>query len=181
MNTVLSARNPRWSDLAHTSIVLSVIFEETKDIYGEVPFAASAQDTEPHGVDLFNRAVAGEFGEVLEPTEQMVLAQVMCQRGVYSAAATARVNELAAELDTLQDAVSMNLATEDQAKSLPALEAELNAFRFYRVQLAQLETLAGYPAKFDWPEAPAKPFVYVQPVEELAPVTGVSKDELPKT
>ncbi|MBP0942081.1 phage tail protein [Pseudomonas alliivorans] len=179
MNTLLSARDPRWSDLAHTSIVLSVVFEETKDIYGEIPFAASAYDSEPHGVDLFNRAVAGEFGEVLEPTEQMILAQVMCQRGVYSASATARINELAAELDTLQDAVVMKLATEEQLHSLPSIQAELNAFRLYRVQLAQLETLAGYPAKFDWPLAPAKPFVY-EPVEELAPVQGVSDDELPK-
>lgn len=88
MNTVSSARNPRWADQAHTSIVLWVIFEETKDLYGEVPFAASADDSEPHGVDLFNRAIAGEFGEILEPTEEMVMAHVMILRGGYSAGAT---------------------------------------------------------------------------------------------
>ncbi|WP_122411064.1 phage tail protein [Pseudomonas viridiflava] len=181
MHTVLSARDPRWSDLAHTSIEMWVLFEELKDVYGEVPFAASPKDSEPHGVDLFNRAVAGEFGEVLEPTEQTVLTLVTLQREAFSATATARINELVAELDMLQDATALKMETETQVKSLPAIHAELNALRLYRVQLAQLETLAGYPAKFDWPEAPAKPFVYVQPVEELAPVTGVSKDELPKT
>ncbi|MEE4664236.1 phage tail protein [Pseudomonas alliivorans] len=179
MYTVLSARNPRWSDLGHTSIEISVLFEELKDIYGEVPFAASPKDSEPHGIDLFNRAVAGEFGEVLEPTEQTALALVMLKRDAFSATATARINELVAELDTLQDATALNMETEKQVNALPAVQAELNAFRLYRVQLAQLETLEGYPAKVDWPVAPAKPFVY-EPVEELAPVQGVSDDELPK-
>jgi len=179
MNTVISARNPRWADLAHTSIVLSVIFEETKDIFGEVPFAASAQDPEPHGVDLFNRAVAGEFGEILEPTEQMVQAQVMCQRGIYSAEVTAKVNELVADLDMLQDAITLDMAT-DQRKSLPAVKAELDALRLYRVQLAQLETLPGYPMSFDWPVPPATPFVYVKPSEAPPLSIGVSEDELPK-
>lgn len=180
MNTVISARNPRWSDLAHTSIVLSVIFEETKDIFGEVPFGASAHDPEPHGVDLFNRAVAGEFGEILEPTEQMVQAQVMCQRGIYSAEVTAKVNELVADLDMLQDAITLDMATDDQRKSLPAVKAELDALRLYRVQLAQLETLPGYPMSFDWPVPPATPFVYVKPSEAPPLSIGVSEDELPK-
>lgn len=162
MNSVLSARDPRWSDLAHRSIVLMVILEDTKDIYGEIPFAASAEDTEPYGVDLFNRAVAGEFGKILEPTEQMVLAQVVGKRDAYSTIATSRINELAATLDMLQDSVSMNLASEEQLNLLPALRAELSALRLYRVQLAQLEKLSGYPLGFDWPVLPAYPFTYVE-------------------
>ncbi|SDW35509.1 hypothetical protein SAMN05444064_10320 [Pseudomonas syringae] len=180
MNTVSSARNPRWSDQAHTSIVLRVIFEETKDVYGEVPFAASAADPEPHGVDLFNRAVAGEFGEILEPTEEMVMAHVMILRGGFSAEATAKINALANELDTLQDAVALGLATEAQLNAMPALKAELGAYRLYRVQLAQLDALSGFPMSFDWPVPPATPFVYVQQPEELAAPRGVSEDELPK-
>ncbi len=180
MNTVSNARNPRWADQAHTSIVLWVIFEETKELYGEVPFAASADDPEPHGVDLFNRAIAGEFGEILEPTEQMVMAYVMILRGGFSAEATAKINALADELDTLQDSVTLGLATETQLKALPALQAELAAYRLYRVQLAQLDALSGFPVSFDWPVPPATPFVYVQPPQELATPTGVSEDELPK-
>ncbi|MBA1231152.1 tail fiber assembly protein [Pseudomonas viridiflava] len=178
MYTVLSARKPRWSDLAHTSIVLLVLFEEFKDLYGEVPFAASPKDTESYGVDLFNRAVAGEFGDVLEPDEQTTQALVTLRRDDLSAIATARINELATELDMLQDAIALKRATETQLNALPAVQAELNAFRLYRVELAQLETLAGYPDKFEWPIAPAKPFVYA-PVEEPVPVQG-SEDEQSK-
>lgn len=29
-----------------------------------VPFTASPDDSEPHGVELYNRAMAGEFGEI---------------------------------------------------------------------------------------------------------------------
>ncbi|KPW73582.1 MULTISPECIES: phage tail protein [Pseudomonas syringae group] len=180
MNTVSSARNPRWADQAHTSIVLWVVFEETKELYGEVPFAASADDPEPHGVDLFNRAIAGEFGEILEPTEDMVMAHVMIMRGGYSAGATEKINALANELDTLQDAVALGLATESQREALPALKAELDAYRLYRVQLAQLDAQPGFPESFVWPVPPASPFVYVKPIEQPTPFTGVSADELPK-
>jgi hypothetical protein len=182
MFTVLSARAPRWADLAHTSITLMVLFEETKDTYGEMPFAASPDDSEPHGVELYQRALAGEFGEVLEPTLEMVQAQVMCQRGVLSASATAKINELAASLETLEDAVRLKMATGDQVAALPAVSAELNAWRLFRVQLAQLDGVSGYPMSFDWPQPPAQPFVYVpsSDTDEL-PVQGVSPDELPKT
>ena len=183
MFTVLSARAPRWADLAHTSITLMVLFEETKDTYGEMPFSASPDDSEPHGVELYARAMAGEFGEVLEPTLEMVQAQVMCQRGVLSSSATAKINELAASLDTLEDAVRLKLATDDQVAALPAVSAELDAWRLYRVRLAQLDGVQGYPMSFDWPQSPAQPFVY-QPVPEaddMPPVQGVSPDELPKS
>ncbi|MFA0996707.1 MULTISPECIES: phage tail protein [Pseudomonas syringae group] len=179
MNSVLSARDPRWSDPAHSSIVLMVVLESTKDIYGEIPFAASAEDPEPHGIELFNRAVAGEFGEILEPTEQMVLAQVMGLREDYSATATARINEVAATVDMLQDSVSLNMASEEQSNSLPAVQAELSALRLYRVQLAQLDKLEGYPMNFEWPAPPAKPFICVQPPEEQVAISGVSEGASP--
>lgn len=181
MSTVLSAREPRWANLEHTAIQLLVMFKETKDVYGEMPFAASLDDSEPHGVELFNRAVAGEFGEVQEPTLEMITALVMCQRGDLSAKTTARINELAVTVETLQDAVTFKKATEGEIGSLPGLQAELAAYRLYRVQLAQLDTVPGYPVSFDWPEPPASPFVYEPlPDEGLAPVQGVSESELPK-
>ncbi|WP_439857387.1 tail fiber assembly protein [Pseudomonas syringae] len=165
MYTVISARDPRWSDLAHTSITLWVLFKEFKDTDGEMPFSASPNDSAAHGVDIFNRAVSGEFGPVLEPTEETVVQQVTSQRNALTSTATARINDLVAELDMLQDAIEMGLATEKQIKSVPALKAELYAFRLYRVRLSQIDTLPGYPRKFDWPVAPAQPFVYVPPSE----------------
>jgi hypothetical protein len=61
MFTLEYAKNPIWNDAEGASIVLIVKWEEFTE---EMPFAAMPSDPEPHGVDLFNRAVAGEFGEV---------------------------------------------------------------------------------------------------------------------
>lgn len=62
MRTVNSARNPVWADYAQTKIDLEVDFDELDEVY--VPFTAEATDLEPHGVDLYNRAVAGDFGAI---------------------------------------------------------------------------------------------------------------------
>ena len=179
-DSIVSARDPRWSDQEHSAIVLLVVFKEMESVYGEIPFAASPNDSEPHGVELFERAVAGEFGEVQEPTKDMVQAQVMCRRVELSAASTAKINLLVADLETLQDAVKMSIATAEQSATIPSLQAELDAWRLYRVRLAGLDTQQGFPFSVDWPESPAQPFVYVKPVDASDPVQGVSKAELPQ-
>jgi hypothetical protein len=60
-----SASNPKWVDEAHTSINLTVNFEE---IGQDVPFHATPDDTEEHGRDIYARAIAGEFGVIAEWT-----------------------------------------------------------------------------------------------------------------
>ncbi|CAM3377441.1 phage tail protein [Pseudomonas floridensis] len=179
MYTVISGRHPRWADLAHTSMILSVLVELNGYMPREDAISASATDPDPEIVALFNRAVAGEFGEVLEPTEQMVLSAVMIQRGGYSADATRKIDVLNNELSILRDAVALGSATQAQIDSLPALQAELEAYLLYRAQLARLEDIPGFPMSFVWPVAPASPFVYVKPPEVPTPPTGVGEDELP--
>ena len=61
MLTLEYAKNPIWNNLEGTSILLTVKWEEFLE---EMPFGATSFDPEPWGVDLFNRAVDGEFGEV---------------------------------------------------------------------------------------------------------------------
>lgn len=51
-----------WGNTEHTAISLSV--EHSR--YGVIPFGATQDDPEPHGRDLFARAVAGEFGPIAE-------------------------------------------------------------------------------------------------------------------
>lgn len=68
MFTLEYAKDPVWANNQGTTINLTVKWAEFNE---EHPFGATSYDTEPHGVDLFNRAVAGEFGEVspyIEPT-----------------------------------------------------------------------------------------------------------------
>jgi len=178
--TIKSANNPRWTDQAHSAIVLNVVFEETEQTIGEQPFAASPNDTEPHGIELFERAKAGEFGEVQEPTREMILALVMCTRSDRAAFATQKINELLIAVDVLQDTIAAGLAGEE-ADELPARQAEVAAWRLYRVHLAQMEGQPDFPQAVIWPEQPASPFIYTPPSEpEVKAFQGVDPSELPK-
>lgn len=62
--TINSARNPKWSDYDQTQIDLEVDFDELDDEY--VPFTASPNDVLSWGTELYDRAVAGEFGPVAD-------------------------------------------------------------------------------------------------------------------
>lgn len=61
MFTLEYAKDPIWNNVEGTSILLTVKWEEFVE---EMPFGATTWDPEPHGIDLYNRAKAGEFGEI---------------------------------------------------------------------------------------------------------------------
>lgn len=61
MLTVQYAKDPVWNDTTGNAILLTVKFEEFNQ---ELPFTATTYDDMPYGVDLYNRAVAGEFGPI---------------------------------------------------------------------------------------------------------------------
>ena len=63
MFTLEYAKDPFWNNHKGDSIHLTVKFEEFNE---ELPFNATSYDSEPHGVDLYNRAKAEEFGTVAE-------------------------------------------------------------------------------------------------------------------
>lgn len=62
--TVNSARNPQWANTAQTAINIEVDFDELDEQY--VPFTATSYDSMEYGVDIYNRAVAGEFGAIAD-------------------------------------------------------------------------------------------------------------------
>lgn len=66
MLTIEYAKNPQYATEDGSVIYLIVKFVEFAD---ELPFGAASYDVEPHGVELFNKAKAGEFGNV-KPFEQ---------------------------------------------------------------------------------------------------------------
>jgi len=61
MLTIQYAKDPKSVNEANTEIDLTVKFVEIAD---ELPFTATPYDTEPYGVELYNNAVAGQYGEV---------------------------------------------------------------------------------------------------------------------
>lgn len=71
MLTIEYAKNPIWADDTGNAIELIVKFEEFSE---EHHFNATNYDDMPYGVDLYNRAKAGEFGEV-QPCNKPALEQ----------------------------------------------------------------------------------------------------------
>jgi hypothetical protein len=62
MLTLEYAKNPIWANAEQINAInLTVKWAEFNE---EMPFGACSYDPEPHGVDLFNRAKAGEFGAI---------------------------------------------------------------------------------------------------------------------
>ena len=61
MFTLEYANTPVYGNAEGTNIQLVVKWEEFNE---EMPFAATSFDPMPHGVDLYNRAKAGEFGSI---------------------------------------------------------------------------------------------------------------------
>lgn len=71
MLTIEFATDPIYGSEDKTCIVLQVKFAEFDEIH---PFGATPFDSMPYGVELYNRALAGEFGSiapfpVIEATE----------------------------------------------------------------------------------------------------------------
>jgi hypothetical protein len=77
-----SVTNQKWANAESTLIDCVVTF----DHIGEpVPFTANPNDTEAHGREIFERAAAGEFGEVAayvpppEPVKEVQTTEVAQQ------------------------------------------------------------------------------------------------------
>jgi hypothetical protein len=61
MLTVEYAKDASWNSADEEQICLTVKFEEFQE---EIPFTATSFDSMPYGVELYNRAKAGEFGDI---------------------------------------------------------------------------------------------------------------------
>jgi hypothetical protein len=61
MLTIEYAQNPAYADADGTCVSLLVKFAEFAE---ELPFGATPHDPMPYGVELYNRAIAGEFGPI---------------------------------------------------------------------------------------------------------------------
>lgn len=61
MLTIVSAHSPVYSVPDHSQVSLKVKFAEFDE---ELPFNATSHDPMPYGVELFNRAMDGEFGQI---------------------------------------------------------------------------------------------------------------------
>ena len=128
----LEARNPKYANYEHTEINLFVFFEGMSDY---MPFTASENDTEPHGRELFNKAVRGDFGEIAAydgPT-----------REEYKAVDLRRKRDaLLRQLDII---VSNPLRWNDFS------QGDKDALSAYRQSLLDVPQQPDFPDEVEWP------------------------------
>ena len=62
--TIKEARNPQWVDSDHNRIDLEVNFEEIEEEW--LSYTAAPDDVCEHSRTLYNKAVAGDYGQVSE-------------------------------------------------------------------------------------------------------------------
>ena len=151
--TLRTARDPKWANAERTAINLFVTFEENVAQYGEMEFSAASYDVEAHGRDIFQRAITGEFGPVADyvvtPERALLLVRARTTE------ASDKIGTLQSEIDVLQDATNLDMATDEELARLPRAASELTAWKRYRVLLSRVEAQAGFPDAIEWPEKPA--------------------------
>ncbi len=68
-------KNPVWADAEHTRIDCEVNFNHLSDEL--VPFTADPNDVMEYSSDIFNRCVAGEFGEIGEYVAPIIIEPIL--------------------------------------------------------------------------------------------------------
>ena len=63
--TIVSVVNPRWFNPEHTMLVADVVFEELTEL-GVLEFSTYADIDTKHGLEIWNKAIAGDYGEIAE-------------------------------------------------------------------------------------------------------------------
>lgn len=66
--TVVSVASPRWDNHEHTVLTADVLFEELRGM-GPLPFTTFANADTDHGVEVWEKAIAGEYGPIAEYVE----------------------------------------------------------------------------------------------------------------
>lgn len=130
-----SATSPVWQNAERSMITLMVKFDNLPEA---VPFAASPDDPEEHGRELFYLANAGEFGPVaayVPPTEQ----------------------EIAQATNPAKRLQQMTLCTSKvQHWEMMGDFSLADKWRQYYRALALLEATEAWPIVEVWPDAPAE-------------------------
>ena len=74
---IIEAKNPKYITSDKSIIQLDVLFEGFSEY---LPFGATADDVEPHGRELYARAVSGEFGEIASGIPEVSLEEAKAEK-----------------------------------------------------------------------------------------------------
>lgn len=78
IRTPVEVRNPRWMNADQTMLDVEVLFEELRPM-GFVAFTTNPDADTDHGVEIWDKAIAGEYGPIAEfvpPTPEHVRANM---------------------------------------------------------------------------------------------------------
>ena len=68
--------------------------------------------------------------------------------------ATAIIEAAKSRVDTINDAVELDDATESEVAEIPLLTAQLMVWKKYRIDLGRVKGLNGWPKDPQWPQRP---------------------------
>ena len=133
------ALSPQWANAEHSAINVQLVTETL----AAMPFTATPDDSTDYGPEIYQRAAAGDLGDIAAyepPTEAALLpaARAQLKRLMQDAGLV---------VAPLQDAVDLGVATERQVE-------QLSAWKFYRIELSEVPQQAGWPRTIEWPIKP---------------------------
>jgi hypothetical protein len=131
-------RNPTWADAEHTVINCEIDFDDLVEEF--VEFTASPNDTHPHGIEIYQKCIAGEFGEIAEYVEPVISSE-----------------EKALRIRMQREGFFMKL---DQLVSNPFRWGDLTDEQqqevvAYRQALLDITNQDSFPESVVWPETPS--------------------------
>lgn len=109
---------------------------------GEIPFTASSEDTTKHGIEIYNRAINGEFGSI----EQ------------YASPATVELSDeqLANDirLERKYKLVELDYLVMNPMRWASFTDEQKNSLQEYRQALLDITDQPTFPKSVVWPERP---------------------------
>ncbi|MEG0006590.1 MAG: tail fiber assembly protein [Aeromonas sp.] len=135
---IIQARNVTAGQGRDSELNMEVLFAHLPAF---VPFTALRDDIEPHGRELYSRAMFGEFGPI-EEIPQPLPTEVEQQDRLND-----KLKQAAAAMAPLEDAEKLGILSEAERE-------QLTAWQLYRVALYRLPQSNGWPVEVTWPEAP---------------------------
>ena len=133
-------RTLKWADADHTKLECMITFPAFN---AELPFTATATDSEAHGREIFERAVKGDFGTIEDHDEPVVETELVRNLDAEWEAVRKKRNQLLKDSDFSQLLDVQESFTDD----------EKAAWRYYREMLRIIpnhvqdpaDALAGMP------------------------------------
>ena len=146
-----NAKNPRWADAEHSKIILDVQF------IGEDEFAvfvASPDDCTTHGPMLYNFAVGGIFGDVMDSDNERIIAGDLPVPDGYTIQDGKLIDVSACEQTAIEE-LRRRLAelNSEEAKAQAEIDDEYATERKTKLAaLLAVKKQPSWPLTVEWPD-----------------------------